>query len=66
MRILKYKECEVIMKRNFNEDIDEKITQFFMDETENISISQNSFYKINSGILREKERGFLNMKFGFL
>lgn len=54
------------MKRNFNEDIDEKITQFFMDETENISISQNSFYKIKSGILREKERGFVNMKFGFL
>ena len=52
MKILKYKECEVIMKRNFNEDIDEKITQFFMDETENISISQNSFYKIKSGILR--------------
>ena len=54
------------MKRNFNEDIDEKITQFFMDETENISISQNSFYRIKSGILREKERGFVNMKFGFL
>lgn len=54
------------MKRNFNEDIDEKITQFLMDETENISISQNSFYKIKSGILREKEKGFLNMKFGFL
>ena len=54
------------MKRNMNDDIDEKITQFFMDETEDASIPQDSFYKIKSGILKEKERGFLNMKFGFL
>ena len=56
----------MIMKRNMNDDIDKKITQFFMDETENVSIPQDSFYKIKSGILKEKERGFLNMKFGFL
>lgn len=54
------------MKNDLNENIDEKIKQFFVDETENISIPDNSFYKIKSGILREEERGFLNMKFRFL
>lgn len=54
------------MKRNMNDDIDKKITQFFMDETEHVSIPEDSFYKIKSEILRKKERGFLNMKFGFL
>lgn len=54
------------MKRNLNDDIDEKITQFFINETENVSIPDDTFYKVKSEILRKKERGFLNMKFGFL
>lgn len=51
------------MKSNFNENIDRKIEQLLKNETDNISIPEDSFYRIKAGVLREKERGVFNMKF---
>lgn len=59
MKVLKLKECEVIMKDNFNEDIDKKITQFLNDETRDMSVADDTFFKIRGGILKEKREVFL-------
>lgn len=60
------RESEVTMNKNFNEDLDKKITHYFNSETKNISAPDNMFFKVRSEIIKKEKRGFLNMKLGFL
>ena len=53
------------MKKNFNEDLDKKITHYFNNETKNISAPDNMFFKVRSEIMKKEKGGFLNMKLGF-
>lgn len=54
------------MKNKLNEDIDKKIIDCLNNKTEEISASENMFFKIRSEILKKNEGGFLNMKIGRL
>lgn len=53
------------MNKNFNEDLDKKITHYFDSETKNISAPENMFFKVRSEIMKKEKGGFLNMKLGF-
>ena len=54
------------MKNKLNEDIDKKIIDCLNNKTEEISASENMFFKIRAEILKKNEGGFLNMKIGRL
>jgi len=54
------------MKGKLNENIDKKIIDCLNNKAEEISASENMFFKIRAGILKESEGGFLNMKIGRL
>lgn len=54
------------MKNNDNYDIDKKIKEYLVSESNNIHASDNMFFKVRNEILSRNERGFLNMKIGFL
>ncbi|EKQ58292.1 MULTISPECIES: hypothetical protein [unclassified Clostridium] len=54
------------MKGKLNEDIDKKIIGSLNKKAEEMSVSENMFFKIKNDIRKEDEGGFLNMRFGFL
>lgn len=54
------------MKGKLNEDIDKKIIECLNNKAEEISDSDNMFFKIRAEILKKNEGGFLNMKIGRL
>lgn len=54
------------MKNKLNEDIDKKIIDCLNGKAEEISASENMFFKIRAEILKKNEGGFLNMKIGRL
>lgn len=54
------------MKRNFDDDIDERITECLNNKADMVSAPEDMYFKVRNEILKKDKGGFFNMKFGFL